>query len=143
MPHNPALLIEQLARDDEQMKECIVNCGTAVVTSILEVSEIELNADGNPELVIAPNRSSPENCENCYLCGNRRCTEWIYRKVANGYESLLKADNSDGVSPLKAVTNGYQDVRVLRPGGLNYPAWEEIYKFDGRRYQKWSQRDLR
>lgn len=76
------------------------------------------------------------------LCGAKQCSGWLYRKTTEGYELLLEAHVGDIVLR-RAVTNGYRDVGIQYMGGFNYPPSEEIYKFDGRRYQKWSQRDVR
>ncbi|MGE0131846.1 MAG: serine/threonine-protein kinase [Blastocatellales bacterium] len=61
IPHNPALLIEQLARQSEQVRECVGNCGNAAVTGILKVRKVEINADGSPEFIIEPTSASPDN----------------------------------------------------------------------------------
>jgi hypothetical protein len=66
--------------------------------------------------------------------------QWVYRKTSTGYELLLSAGPVDEITPLKTITNGYRDLKVIAPVGNS--ATIQTHRFDGRRYtnQKIAQR---
>ena len=135
----PDKLIQQLARDDQDVKQCMDSGKIDKIDKYFSAQRIDLNEDRIPDFIV----EAQENPEDCVLCGNRRCTQWIFRTTKDGYELLLTVGGADSVSTLNTSTNGHHDLRVIYPRGNTYPALEEIYRFDGRHYQKWKSRDLK
>ena len=127
-------LVNQMARDDRAVSECVTNGGATIIARALSAKPFNLNGSGRS--VVLVDLYQVPNVENCLLCGARRCDEWVYRKNGSSYELLLKIESADGVQPLRTSTNGYRDLKVTYVGSVSGDALAEIYKYDGRRYRK-------
>lgn len=135
----PDKLIQHLARNDQSVKQCMDRGKIDKIDKYFSAERIDLNGDGIPDFIV----EAQQNPEDCFLCGNRRCTKWVFRSTTDGYELLLTVDGANDVSTLNTSSNGHRDLRVIYPAGNTYPASEEIYKFDGKHYQKWKSSDIR
>jgi hypothetical protein len=120
-------VIQQIARDDAEMKSCLQEQGgntTKFAAENFSASLVDLNRDGKPEWII---KGIPGPCG---LCGNHACRGGgIYREVGGRYELLLEM----AAFPLSTFTNGYKDLK----DGAGTPVWsyETVFKYDGRRYK--------
>jgi hypothetical protein len=128
----PEQLILQMAKDDREVKQCVDMGGASKTTESLTVKEASLSNKG-VELIVEADAAS----DDCLLCGNRRCSQWIYQNTAKGYKLLLKVDAADPIQSLSSSTHGLHDLKVIYPAGNFYPSTQEIYKFDGKRYRKY------
>ena len=63
------------------------------------------------------------------------CSIYLYRKTAQGFESLLDDASGMGVEVLKTSSNGYSDLLVEARDTAATRA-ETIYKFDGKQYRE-------
>ncbi|HXU34704.1 MAG TPA: hypothetical protein VN851_29345 [Thermoanaerobaculia bacterium] len=119
------IVAELRAAEDEEEIWIEVNAdGTA---KNLTAEPLELNGDAEPELWVRAIGSPP--------CGAANCPNWMYRKIAGGYELLLAAASINRIEVQKSSTLGYRDVMTAMHGS----AWESsltLYKFDGKRYRR-------
>lgn len=131
----PLPLVQAMARDDESIKECVNNFDVNTLAEYLSAQQIDLNGDGTPELMLYSN-GSPGTFEQCLLCGLRRCNYWIYRSAATNYELLLKLHGPEEIFSLETSSNGYRDLEVVYPPGIDLSVYAQTYRFDGRQYQE-------
>jgi hypothetical protein len=128
----PEQLVLQMAKDDQEVKQCVDRGGASKTGEYLTVSKASLS-NKRVELIVEADAAS----DDCLLCGNRRCSQWVYQNTAKGYKLLLKVEAADKIQPIYSSTNGLHDLKVIYPAGNFYPATKEIYKFDGKRYRKY------
>jgi hypothetical protein len=126
----PAGLIEQIARDDDGINNCLrENRGAAEVAKLVDVEQRDLNGDGRPEFLIL----FKDVCRGAFAAG----PVFVYRRSAQGYTQLL---SDFGVLTVrKSMTNGYFDLQVggIAPESPGSAAERGlvIYKFKQGRYR--------
>ena len=125
-------LVLQMAKDDQDVKQCVDQGGASKTGELLTPRKIFLS-NKKVELIVEANVAS----DDCILCGSRRCNKWVYQNTAKGYKLLLTIEGADEIKPISSSTNGLHDLQVIYPAGNSYPASQEIYKFDGKRYPKY------
>jgi hypothetical protein len=128
----PDQLIQQMVHDNQNMKVCLSKIGLAELTKHLEARRVSLSRRGDSEYIV----EATGNPDGCGLCGNRRCDKWIYGQTGGSYRMLLYVGGADDVVILGSTTRGYRNLKVIYPAGNNYPAFYEIYAFEGRQYKK-------
>lgn len=128
-------LIQQLSKDDKNLTHCLMNLRTDKLSEIFKTSGINLNNDPFPDFIL----DAISNPENCLLCGARRCNQWVYMGTPQGFSMVLAVEGADEISVLKTSNNSAYDLSIVYPPGNTYSATEEIFKFNGRRYQKTNQ----
>ncbi len=119
-------LFQQMIADGEIDKKLCAETGENDPVKLIETEKVDLNGDGVPEIKVFG--------QGCACQGARRCMQWLYRKSGARYELLASIAAAEEISLLKTSTNGYRDLNVAYPAGINYPGWNEVYRFDGRRY---------
>lgn len=119
-------LYEQMVADGEVNRQSCAESGENDPVKLLETERVDLNGDGIPEIKVFG--------RGCACQGARRCMQWLYRKSGAAYELLASVNGADEIALLRTSTNGYRDLNVLYPPGNNNPGWNEVYRFDGRRY---------
>lgn len=121
-------LVRRIAADDRTMAQCVANHGAEEICGALIADALDLNGDGVGELIVSV-RSTLDGCE---LCGNRRCSQWLYEEWGGRHRLLLNLEGADLVMPLRSATRGYRDL------GVSYPVGDEAVtafaRFDGNRY---------
>jgi len=132
----PDQLVVQMVRDDQDVKECFEKMGLTKTAEFLTVEKISLSNKEGEELLV----ESTHNSDDCILCGNRRCSAWVYKRMGKGYALLLMVGGLDEMKVLPSSTNGLRDLKVVYPAGNFDPATVEIYKFDGKRYREYKTR---
>lgn len=116
-------VVQQLIRDQELTSNCVKEEGGS--SEVVAVELVDLNSDRVSELLV----SGQKGC----ACGGRFCFQWLYRKTTAGYEMLLSAGPVEEVTPLRTVTKGYRDLRVIASAAGGSAA-VLTYKFDGQHY---------
>ncbi|MBI4750674.1 MAG: hypothetical protein HY774_19485 [Acidobacteria bacterium] len=117
-------VVQQMILDGQVTRACVEEAGG--FTKVVSVLPVDLNGDGNPEMIIYGH--------NCACVGARRCQQWIYVNTKSGYKLVFGPGQVDEITPQKTVTNGYKDLLVGFVSGND--GWQVIYKFDGIRYQE-------
>lgn len=85
-------------------------------------SSVDLNSDGNKELILK---------SECAPVGN--CQFAIYAKNGKRYSNLLSTSMVQVFEILKTSTNGYKDLH-LRTHGSAFDSYHRFLKFNGRKY---------
>lgn len=119
-------IVEQMVNDGEIPADCAKE---EKLSDLIEIDTLDLNSDGQLELLITGDR--------CACQGARRCYQWVYRQGQNRIELIFGPDPADSIITLKASTQGWRDLKLSGVSGDEICTM--IYKFDGRRYQE--QRD--
>jgi hypothetical protein len=122
-------LIEQVLKDDSQLRDCLGKDGLSTKEQFvadLEIEPLDLNKDGQPEFLVQPS--------NPCSCGAQNCSIWVYQQAANGYRMILDASGL-GLTPEKTVTNGYMDLSVDSHNNAA-TRFQIHHKFDGRQYRE-------
>jgi len=124
-----AKLFEMVINDSKDVRECLEQeeGGLRKAQEDMNVEEHDLNRDGVNEYEVE--LSGP-----C-ACGMVNCSIYIYRKTAQGFESILDDASGYGVELLKTSTNGYRDLRVTARDTAATQG-QVTYKFDGKRYRE-------
>jgi hypothetical protein len=128
----PEQLIRKMAYDNLNVRECLDKVGLAELSKHLDARRVSLRKGGGSEYIV----EATSNPDGCGLCGNRRCDKWIYRQDQGFYRLLLNVGGADDVVILARITRGYRDLKVIYPAGNNYPAFYEIYTFNGSKYKR-------
>ena len=118
----------RLIKDDAEVKELLSGDPGAEkeLVQFVTVRKVDLNRDGRPEYDVA--------LEAGGICGTLgNCPHWIYRRAGGGYELLLRT-RARLVSPEKASTGGYRDLRSSA-GDTATHDYFDISKYDGSRYR--------
>ena len=121
---------QELAKDFYRNADCSI---------MLDVMAIELNGDGQKELILQGN--------NPNLCSRTDCRVWIFEKKGNKYKQILQS-----WATLKMEIANYPDERGLRFSPIKVNGYKTIstkvnsndtindtkytYQFDGDRYQE-------
>ena len=123
-----AKLFNQVLSDFKDLRECMEQeeGGLRKGQENMTIEELDLNRDGVNEYEVE--MSGP-----C-ACGMVNCSIYIYRKTAQGFESILDDAAGLGVELLKTSSNGYRDLLVTARDTAATQA-ETVYKFDGKRYR--------
>lgn len=123
----PPALIEQIARDNKDVKQCLeeqFHASVAALAKELDVEERDLNRDGRPEYLIAFQGA----------CGGAQNGPiFVYGRLARGYVQLL-SDTGQDFTAKRTSTNGYADLQV----GAHSSAVEReltVYKFSRGKYR--------
>jgi hypothetical protein len=133
-------LLRQLAQDDKNIRECLSKIGPAQLKKVLEARRVSLRKAGEVDCII----EATKNPNGCFICGARRCCQWVYGQVGGKYRLLLKECAADEILPLNHFTRGFRDLKVVYPAGNTYPASFQIFTFDGMRYrEKGKLKDIR
>jgi hypothetical protein len=123
-----AKLFNQVLSDFKDLRECMEQDegGLPKAQENMTIEEHDLNRDGVNEYEVE--MSGP-----C-ACGMVNCSIYIYRKTAQGFETILDDAAGLGVELLNTSSNGYRDLRVTARDTAATQA-ETVYKFDGKRYR--------
>jgi len=123
-----AKLFNQVLSDFKDLRECMEQeeGGLRKAQENMTVEEVDLNRDGANEFQVE--MSGP-----C-ACGMVNCSIYVYRKTAQGFESILDDAAGFGMEVLKTSSNGYRDLRVTARDTAATQG-ETVYKFDGKRYR--------
>lgn len=123
----PTALVEQIARDNEEVKQCVqeqFHGSAAELAKEVDVEERDLNRDGKPEFLIAFQGA----------CGGAaNGPVFVYQRSARGYTQLLE-DTGQDFTAKRTSTGGYADLQV----GAHSSAIEReltIYKFSRGKYR--------
>jgi hypothetical protein len=123
----PAALVEQIARDNQDVKQCVeeqFQGSAAKLAGEVDTEERDLNRDGKPEFLIAFQGA----------CGGAaNGPVFVYGRSARGYTQLLE-DTGQDFTAKRTSTNGYADLQV----GAHSSAVEReltIYKFSRGKYR--------
>jgi hypothetical protein len=123
----PPALVEQIARDNEDVKQCVqeqFHGSAAELAKEVDAEERDLNRDGKPEFLIVFQGA----------CGGAaNGPVFVYGHSAKGYAQLLE-DTGQDFTAKKTSTNGYADLQV----GAHSSAVEReltIYKFSRGKYR--------
>ena len=123
-----AKLFNQVLSDFKDLRECMEQeeGGLRKAQENMTIEEVDLNRDGVNEYQVEVNGPC--------ACGMVNCSIYMYRKTAQGFESILDDAAGFGVELLKTSSNGYRDLLVTARDTAATQA-ETIYKFDGKRYR--------
>ena len=116
----PKALLDAIDQED---RDCVVQSG---LDKSVTVRPIKLAADRSQQLLI---RGS-----GLCLCGAQNCGFWIYRKIGNKYELLLKGVGSTRVSAGQKSAHGYRDV-ISQSHASAMETILRTYRYDGSQYQ--------
>jgi len=124
-----AKLFEMVISDSKDVRECLEQeeGGLRKAQEDMNVEEHDLNRDGVNEYEVE--LSGP-----C-ACGMVNCSIYIYRKTAQGFESILDDASGYGVELLRTSTNGYRDLLVTARDTAATQG-QMTYKFDGKQYRE-------
>lgn len=122
-------LFKQVLADFRDLRECIEQAegGVRAAQENMTVETHDLNRDGVPEYEVQMSGSC--------ACGAVNCSIYIYRKTAQGFETILDDAAGLGVEVLKTSSNGYSDLLVEARDTAATRA-ETTYKFDGKQYRE-------
>lgn len=128
----PDALLRQLAQDDKSIMKCLVKIGPTQLKKVLEARRISLGQKGGVDFII----EATQNPDGCFICGARRCCQWVYGQVGGKYRLLLTECAADEIVPLNRFTRGFRDLKIIYPGGNTYPASFQIFTFNGLKYKE-------
>lgn len=122
-------LFKQVLTDFPDLRECIEQGegGARAAQENMTVETVDVNHDGVPEYEV--------QMSGACACGMVNCSIYIYRKTAQGFESLLDDASGMNLELLKTSSNGYSDLLVEARDTAATRA-ETIYKFDGKHYRE-------
>ncbi len=122
-------LFKQVLSDFRDLRECIEQeeGGVRTAHENMTVEARDLNHDGVPEYEV--------QLSGACACGAVNCSIYIYRKTAQGFETILDEASGLGVEVLKTSSNGYSDLRV-EARDTAATRVETVYKFDGKQYRE-------
>jgi hypothetical protein len=122
-------LFRQVLADFKDLRECIEQeeGGARAAEEKTTIEEVDLNRDGVPEYEV--------EMGGACACGAANCSIYIYRRVGEGFESMLDDASGLGVEVLKSATSGYADL-VVTAHDTAATQYETTYKFDGRQYRE-------
>ncbi|HEU4796825.1 MAG TPA: hypothetical protein VFT02_14415 [Pyrinomonadaceae bacterium] len=123
-------LFKQVLAEDAELRDCLKEQqgGAGPNEEDMTVEELDLNRDGLKEYEV--------QLSGMCACGAHNCTIYLYRRVGQGFESILEESASGlGIELLKTSTNGYTDIQI---NAHNNAATEgrTVYKFDGKQYRE-------
>jgi hypothetical protein len=124
-------LLRKDKEDGEYTNDFIEGAQIQNCDELFEVkSRIDLNNDGNKELIIRSKNSSKYS----FFCGaTGNCSTWLLGKNGKDYKLLLDAGTVEEVKPLKGKRRGFQNLSSRYHGGtMNHTIG--IYKFTGKKY---------
>lgn len=117
----PRALLEILDKED---RDCVVTNGG--LSKSVHVQPIQLAADHSRQILV---RGS-----GLCLCGAQNCLFWIYRKIGNHDELLLKGAGSTKVRAGQKSAKGYRDV-ISESHASAMETILRTYRYDGSQYQ--------
>ena len=122
-------LFKQVLADFRDLRECLEQAegGVRAAQENMTVETLDVNHDGVPEYEV--------QMSGACACGMVNCSIYIYRKTAQGFESILDDAAGMGIEVLKTSSNGYSDLLVEARDTAATRA-ETIYKFDGKQYRE-------
>lgn len=122
-------LFKQVLADFRDLRECIEQeeGGVRTAQENMTVESRDLNHDGVSEYEV--------QLSGTCACGAVNCSIYIYRKTAQGFETILDDASGLGVEVLKTSSNGYSDLLVEARDTAATRA-ETVYKFDGKQYRE-------
>ena len=122
-------LFRQVLADFKDLRECIEQDegGARAAEEKMTVEEVDLNRDGVPEYEL--------EMGGACACGAANCSIYIYRRVAESFESILDDASGLGVEVLKNATNGYADL-IVTAHDTAATQYETTYTFDGKHYRE-------
>ncbi|HVF55387.1 MAG TPA: hypothetical protein VM934_04505 [Pyrinomonadaceae bacterium] len=112
---------------DERVQSCLARNGNAAVeipASWFVASNIHLNADKLPDLIVKP--------ENACLFGANIGPFWVFRNTGRGYALALRVDTL-GLEVLPARTRGYRNIRTTAASARQ--VFTRVFRFNGQSYQ--------
>lgn len=117
----PTTLLEILDKED---RDCVVTNGG--VDKAVHVQTIPLAADGTSQILVKGS--------GLCLCGAQNCLFWIYRKLGNRYELLLRGTGSTKIKAGQKSAHGYREVLIESHASANETILR-TYRYDGSQYQ--------
>lgn len=122
-------LFKQVLADFRDLRECIEQeeGGVRAAQENMTTEARDLNRDGVPEYEV--------QLSGACACGAVNCSIYIYRKTAQGFETILDEASGLGVEVLKTSSNGFSDLLVEARDTAATRA-ETVYKFDGKQYRE-------
>jgi hypothetical protein len=122
-------LFKQVLADFGDLRQCIEQeeGGVRAAQENMSVETLDVNHDGVPEYEV--------QMSGTCACGMVNCSIYIYRKTAQGFESILGDASGMGIEVLKTSSNGYSDL-LVEARDTAATRTETIYKFDGKQYRE-------
>jgi len=106
-------------KSDEIVDGCFREKGEGInEAELFSASEIDLNADKKPDLIIKP--------KDACLFGANQGPFWVFYKMRDGYQKILSASGLQ-LKVLPAKTNSFNKIEIGKVVGMK-PA-SEIYSF--------------
>jgi hypothetical protein len=118
-------LLQMLRHDNRIQTRLGEEASQGMSQSWFAASEIELNNDGRPELIV--------QAVNPHLFGANLVPFWVFEKTPTGHKLLLTVDTLR-LEVLKMKTNGYKNIRTTKATAKN--VFRTVYEFDGNKYQE-------
>ena len=124
-----AKLFQQVLAGDSELRDCLKEQegGARAAEENMTVEEHDLNRDGVKEYEV--------QLSGMCACGAQNCTIYLYRRVGQGYESILEGASGLGIEFLKTSSNGYRDFQINAHDSAATEG-RTVYKFDGKQYRE-------
>jgi hypothetical protein len=126
----------QILKEDIDVKGCLSDnplpAGQSLASWFVG-SKIHLDGPSESDLVVVPR---PDN--ECFHSAAGIGTFWIFRRVRDEYELVLKA-LGNGLAILGAKHNGYRSIQTGTIGQAGRQFTTIVFQFDGKLYQKYKE----
>ena len=122
-------LFKQVLAEDAELRECLKEQqgGAGPTEDDVTVEELDLNRDGVKEYEV--------QLSGMCSCGAHNCNIYLYRRVGQGFASILGENASGlGIELLRTSTNGYTDIQINSHANAATES-RTVYKFDGKQYR--------
>jgi hypothetical protein len=136
-PANLPEAVLGLLTTDNRVQQCVQHenlSANQLPPSRFVASEIHLDGKTEADLIVQPALLSDTPAANRCLFGARTVQFWVFRKTAQGYESVLSI-TSVGLTVLNSKWKGYRDVEVSESNVSTMS--ETLYRFDGKQYRRY------
>ena len=123
-----------ILKEDVDVKGCLSDNPLPPGHSLASLfigSEIHLDGPSESDLVVVP---LPGN--ECFHSAAGIGTFWIFRRVGDQYELVLKA-LGNGLTILGAEHNGYRGIQTGTIGQAGRQFTTVVFRFDGKRYREY------
>lgn len=118
----------KILREDEYVRARSLKEGESVeniTASLFVASEIDLNEDNLPDLVVT-------GSEDSNLSGANVTVYWLFRNTPEGHRCVAEL-NTFGFDILKTKTNGFRDIEASAQ--TLEKVFTDFYVFDGKKYR--------
>jgi hypothetical protein len=124
-----AKLFQKVLAQDAELRDCLKEQegGARAAEENMFVEEHDLNRDGVKEYEV--------QLSGMCSCGAQNCNIYLYRRVGQGFESMLESTSGLGIELLKTSSNGYTDIQINDHVNAAVEG-RTVYKFDGKQYRE-------